>query len=233
MSRIIPRDRSIIPACDFDIKTFESVIMETGDIEGIGAYKIGIVLGLQYGLPRVVEVARKYTDKPLIYDHQKAGTDIPDMGTKFAEVLANAGFNAAILFPQAGPITQEAWTKVLQDKGLDVLVGGLMTHKGFIRSDGGYLADESIMEIYQNAANTDVTNFVVPGNKPEAIAKIRKILEEIGIEPVFYAPGFIAQGGKISDGAKVAGERFHGIVGRGIYEADNIKAAALEHTSQI
>src|SRR3989338_199824 len=227
MPRIIKRDRSIIPACDVTIEKFEEIVKTTADIEEVGAYKIGIVLGLNYGLPKIVEVARRYTNKPLIYDHQKAGTDIPEMGDKFAEVLANAGFNAAILFPQAGPITQEAWTKALQDKGLDVLVGGLMTHKGFIRSDGGYLADESIMEIYQNAANTDVTNFVVPGNKPEAIAKIRKILEEIGIEPVFYAPGFIAQGGKISDGAKVAGERFHGIVGRGIYEADNIKAAAL------
>ena len=47
------------------------------------------------------------------------------------------------------------------------------------------------------------------------------------------APGFIAQGGKIEDAAKVAGDKFHGIVGRGIYQAQDMHAAALEHTSQL
>ena len=233
MPRIIKRDRSIIPACDVTIEKFEEIVKTTADIEKVGAYKIGIVLGLNYGLPKIVEVARRHTNKPLIYDHQKAGTDIPEMGDKFAEVLLNAGFNAAILFPQAGPITQEAWTKALQERNLGVLVGGLMTHKGFNRSDGGYLADESVMEVYKNAVNLGVTNFVVPGNKVDAISKIKYYLESMRIEPIFYAPGFIAQGGIISEGGKAAGERFHAIVGNAIYKALDIRTAALELTSQI
>ena len=59
------------------------------------------------------------------------------------------------------------------------------------------------------------------------------VVEAEGASPVFYAPGFIAQGGKISDAAKAAGERFHGIVGRGVYEAKDINKAAIEHTSQV
>jgi len=233
MPRIIQRDRSIIPACDFDILKFGEVVKATGDIEGVGGYKIGFVLGLTHGLQYVVEVARKHTDKPLIYDHQKAGTDIPDMGTKFAGVLSDAGINAAILFPQAGPVTEEVWIKALQDKGLGVIVGGLMTHKGYVVSDGGYITDGAIMDIYLNAAKLGVIDFVVPGNKPEAIIRIKRELEGHGIEPVFYAPGFVAQGGEISESAKIAGERFHGIIGRGIYETGDIKQAALDLTSKL
>jgi cytochrome c2 len=43
----------------------------------------------------------------------------------------------------------------------------------------------------------------------------------------------IAQGGKIEDAVKVAGPRFHGIVGRGITEAKDKYTAAVEHTSQL
>ena len=43
-------------------------------------YKVGLSLALDCGLPKVVEIAREYTDKPIIYDHLKAGTDIPEVG---------------------------------------------------------------------------------------------------------------------------------------------------------
>ena len=62
-----------------------------------------------------------------------------------------------------------------------------------------------------------VTDFVVPGNNLEMIKKIRDGLEASGVQPVFYAPGFVEQGGSISEAARVAGDRWHAIVGRGIY----------------
>jgi len=67
----------------------------------------------------------------------------------------------------------------------------------------------------------------------EKIKQVRELVEAEGVSPVFYAPGFIAQGGKIEAAAKVAGDRFHGIVGRGIYQAKDMHAAAIEHTSQL
>ena len=104
MPLVVSAERSIIPACDMsDIKEFERLVQETSKVEGIGGYKIGFELGLLHGLPKVVEVARKHTDKPLIYDHQKAGTDIPDTGKKFMQTLKTSGIDSVILFPQSGP----------------------------------------------------------------------------------------------------------------------------------
>ncbi len=228
---IIKRERSIIIACDVPLEKYEKILKETAGMETVGGYKLGFYLGLKYGLPKLVETARKYTDKPLIYDHQKAGTDIPDTGEKFAEVCSDAGIDAVIFFPQSGPETEKAWIRAAKEKGLGVIVGGLMTHRGYVKSEGGYLSDDSILKMYLNAAESGVTDFVVPGNKPEKIKEIRKSLEEKGTEPVFYAPGFIAQGGKITDAAEAAGKRWHAIVGRAVYDAKDIKKAVLELSS--
>jgi orotidine-5'-phosphate decarboxylase len=233
--RIINKDRSVIPACDVNsLEQFEELIKQTANVEGIGAYKLGFGLGLRYGLPKVVEVARKHTDKPLIYDHQKAGTDIPDTGRDFAELNKEAGIDAVIFFPQSGPETERAWIYHALDKGLNVIVGGRMTHPAYSVSEGGFITDEGALDIYRIAARAGVNNFVVPGNKPEVIKQVKEVIESEGIKnPVFYAPGFIAQGGKISDTAQVAGDYFHGIVGRGIYKANDMNAAAIEHCSQL
>ncbi len=232
--KIIEKERSVIPACDVEtLEQFEELVKQTADVEGIGGYKIGFELGLGYGLPRVVETARKYTDKPLIYDHQKAGTDIPDTGKNFAKVVKRSGFDTVIFFPQAGPETERAWIYHALDHGLNIIVGGRMTHPAYAVSEGGFITDEGALEMYRIAARAGISDFVVPGNKPDTITIIKKTVEGEGIIPRFYAPGFIAQGGIISDATKVAGERFHGIVGRGIYAAGDMRLAALEHTSQL
>mgnify|MGYP000430429737 CR=1 FL=1 len=88
---IIQKERSIIPACDVPLEVYEQIVRETSDIEGIGAYKIGFQLALKYGLPKIVEVTRKYNHKPIIYDHQKAGTDIPKTGENFARTVKTPG----------------------------------------------------------------------------------------------------------------------------------------------
>ncbi len=233
MGSIIRRERSIIPACDVPLDLYEEILRETADIEGVGGYKIGFLLGLEHGLPEVVEVTRKYTDKPVIYDHQKAGTDIPGTGKKFMDVCRKAGVDAVILFPQSGPETERAWVEAALEKELGVIVGGLMTHPQYLRSEGGYIADEAVIEMYLNAAELGVTDFVVPGNRPDDIKKIRNSLESEGVSPVFYAPGFVTQGGSISDAAQAAGERWHAIVGRGIYAAENKKLACIELSRQL
>lgn len=233
MRRIIQRDRSIIPACDVPLEGFEEIVKGTGNVDGVGAYKVGFFLGLEHGLPKVMEVARKHTNKPVIYDHQKAGTDIPPMGSKFMDVCKRAGVDAVILFPQAGAETEKVWIESALEKDLGVIVGGLMTHPKYVRSEGGYLADEAILEMYLNAAKLGVINFVVPGNRPDDIVRIKEALEGKGISPIFYAPGFVAQGGEISKTAKVAGDSWHAIVGRGIYKAEDKRKAALELTSKL
>lgn len=223
---IIEQNHSIIPACDVDERKYEELVKCTADIPGIGGYKIGFILALSIGLPKAVEIARKYTEKPLIYDHQKAGTDIPDTGAAFAKVCKGSGIDAVILFPQAGPETERAWIDYARNEELHVIVGGLMTHKKYVRSEGGYLADDAIVEIYERAAGLGINDYVVPGNNPEAIRKIRAMLEREHAHPVLYSPGFVSQGGRVEESIKAAGEHFHAIVGRGIYEADDMRKAA-------
>ena len=232
---VVTMDKSVIPACDVaTLEELEEIVSNTADIDKIGAYKIGFELALAYGLPRVVETIRNHTDKSIIYDHQKGGTDIPATGKKFARVCKESGVDAIILFPQAGPETERAWIYHALNEGLGVIIGGRMTHPAYSESEGGFITDKGAMEMYRIAARAGIINFVVPGNKPEVIEEVKGVIEEEGIsDPIFYAPGFIAQGGNISEAAKVAGPHFHGIVGSGIYKSQDKRAAALELTSQL
>ncbi len=231
---IINATQSIIPACDVvDLSRFEEIVRETHQITKIGAYKISAVLGLKYSIPKIVKVARKYTDKPLIYDHQKAGTDIPDTGRDFINVLKKSGIDALIIFPLSGPVTQLAWINYAKEVGLPIIGGGYMTHKGFMASDGGYINDDAPEKMYTISAQNGINDFVVPGNKPDVIIKIRNILINLGVSPIFYSPGFISQGGSISEAAIAAGDNWHAIVGRAIYESKDIKNTVLNLISQL
>lgn len=224
--------KTVIPACDVPLERFEEIVKATSKIEKIGGYKIPATSG-RNGWQTWVETARNYTEKPLIYDHQKAGTDIPDTGRDFMRELKAAGVNAVILFPQSGPRTQIAWTGEAVQQGLTVLIGGEMTHPKYIENDGGYIRDSAPEEIYLRAAKQGVRHFVVPGNKPDKIKFYRESIEEAGVNPVFFAPGFVAQGGEISKATEAAGDHWHAIVGRGIYGADDIGKAAKELTSKL
>lgn len=230
---IISRDKSIVIACDVNLEKFEELVKQTADIDGVGGYKIGFGLGLAHGLPAVVAVCRRYSQKPIIYDHQKAGTDIPDTGTLFAKTCKAAGIDAVILMCQSGPETEKAWIKACQEEKLGVIVGGLMTHKAYLRSEGGFIADEAVAKVYSIAADLDVEEFVVPGNKPDKIKEIKTLLESKGVDPIFHVPGFISQGGEITAAATAAGNKWHAIVGRAIYEAEDVRNAAMELTKKL
>jgi orotidine-5'-phosphate decarboxylase len=224
---IIKLNKSIIPSCDVsDLEKLKDLVKETCSVEGVGAYKIGLELSLRFGIPKVVETIREFTELPIIYDHQKAATDIPDLGEKFAKAVK--GVNAVILFPFTGPETEKAWIKACKNEKLGVIVGGEMTHKAFLESEGGFINEKEAMKIYEIAASEGVTDFVVPGNKPEKIKLYKEFLESKGIKPIFYSPGLVAQGGDITESAKAAGDKWHAIVGRGLYKAADINKAAKE-----
>jgi len=232
----IARDKSIIPALDVDtLEKALQIVRATADIEAIGGYKLGFSLALRYGLPRAVQEIRAISGKPLIYDHQKAGTDIPDTGADFAAACKQSGINTVIFFPQAGPKTQKAWIDAAQAQTLGVIVGVELTGPAYLESDGGYLRADTPEKTLSNALQNGVREFVVPGNKPERIAHYKKLIEsgEAGValpegQYAFYSPGLVAQGGSVTQGAKAAGKRWHAIVGRALAlgsEAEIRKAA--------
>lgn len=227
--KIIKQDKSVIPSLDVDtIERMREIVEETCSIDGIGAYKIGFELVIPYGMQQVTQTIREITDIPIIYDHQKAATDIPDTGLKFVQACKKSGADAVIFFPQSGPATELEWIKAANEEAMPVIVGGEMTHPKYMASDEGFISDDAPRRIYEIAARNGVLDFVVPGNKPERIMYYRHLLESLVVKPTLYSPGLISQGGKLSESAKAAGERWHAIIGRAIYNAKNIKAEAAE-----
>ena len=221
---IIKSKKSIIPSCDVDsLERLQKLVKLTCSVKGVGAYKIGFELVIPFGMEKVVKTIRKLSDLPIIYDHQKAGTDIPDMGDKFMK--ACKGVNALILFPQAGPETEVAWIKAAQQNKMNVIIGGEMTHQAYLKSAGGFLNDDAPKRIYEIAASMGVSDFVVPGNKPDKVMEYKKIIEAKIRNLVFYSPGLITQGGSISDLAQKL-DSWHAIIGRAIYESKDMKKAA-------
>ena len=232
--KLIKRKKSIIIACDVeDLQFLRKIVEITCKIEGVGGYKIGSILVAKYGILNVLDNIKRFTNLPVIYDHQKGGTDIPELGPKFTEVFKDV--DGVILFPFGGPETQKKWTEALQEKGIRVLIGGHMTQKKFLSSEGGYIDENAPEKIYQLGAKMGVQDFVVPGNKIELVAKYKTLLDRILGSGNFtlYAPGFIKQGGVISETAKVAGKNWHAIVGSAIYQAKDIETATKEIVSQI
>ncbi len=230
--------RSVIVAADVsDLKILANLVQQVAEIPKISGFKIGFRLAFKE-LNSAIRVIRAYSrpDQIIIYDHQKAGNDIPDMGLGFAKDLAEAGVDAAILFPFAGPSTQEVWTRACFDAGLQVLTGGIMTHPQFLVKEGGYIADDAPEKIFRYACRLGVRHFVVPGNKLDWIRFLKDFLtNELGpANFTLSAPGFITQKGDISECAQAVGSvEWHAIVGSAIYKAENIKEAAKQITRQI
>ncbi|MBF0545472.1 MAG: hypothetical protein HQM08_13610 [Candidatus Riflebacteria bacterium] len=213
------KEFKIIPALDIrDIVKMENLIREINDHPFVYGYKVGFSLGLTYGLPKIVETIRKYTKKPVIYDHQKAGTDIPDTGSVFAEVMKNAGLEEVIIFPQAGPVTEDSWIDALIAKSLKVIVGGVMTHKSFLQSEGGFISDSGVEQIYSAAIKKGVTSFVVPLTKG---GLVENLLQKIPFptNSEFYSPGFGKQGGNPCDFPSI--KKHYLITGRSLLESKN------------
>ncbi len=236
-SRIVAAEKSVIPACDMeDIGAFEKLAAGTAKVEGVGALKIGFALTITYGLKQVVDTARKHTTIPIIYDHQKGATDVPDTGSAFVRAVKRSGADAIILFPQSGPETERAWIYRALDSGLKVIVGGIMTHPAYLVSEGGFIQDSAAFEMYRIAARAGARNFVVPGTKPDIIKQVKEAVKEEGVEnPIWYVPGMVTQGGAFAQVKEALGANWNAIVGRAITNAKdgNYTAAAEEQVRQL
>lgn len=237
---LISAQQSVIPALDVRIlgKLIE-IVRGTHDVPGIGAFKIGSLPVATHGMATVVTAIRRIApDVPIIYDHQKGGTDIPGLGSGFAAMVGEGGADAAILFPFGGATTEREWIKACQDVGLTVLVGAEMTQEKFFEDEGGFIAKSAPGRIFEIAVAMGVADFVVPGNKPERVEYYHNLFESFLGAGNFtlYAPGFITQGGDISETGKVAGKNWHAIVGSAFSEKDNAEAVrkvALQLTQQL
>src|SRR5665213_23463 len=212
-------EKGVVWAADVEPDEFAETMVKIGDAKGLVGVKIGFEVGLGLSLEDATSIVRNTSDAKVLYDHQKAGNDIPDTSINFVRAMKKAKVDGAILFPFTGPETQTAWTKALQSEGLGVFTGAEMTHPKFNRPDGGSLSESALNNIVDLALDLGVGDFIVPGNKAASVEKWRKRIEQYrGVGNfALAAPGFVDQGGSITEAGAVAGEIWHPIIGRGIH----------------
>ena len=218
----------ILVALDIDsLDQMRQVVEHTTSIPGIVGYKVGLTVTLRLGLGGAVRHLRASTDLPLIYDHQKAGPDVPDMAPKFSATCKEAGVDGLILFPIAGPRAVVAFAGSAYRNRLLPIVGGDLPFPDYNASGGGYVIDDALEKIFRKAVEIGVDHFVVPGNTPEKVGHHARWLVEKVERPSLFIPGIGALGGSIADAfAAAPGCNAYAVVGRAIYGAADPAEAA-------
>jgi orotidine-5'-phosphate decarboxylase len=218
----------ILPALDMEsLDEMRRVVEATSRVDGVVGFKVGLTATLRLGLEGAVKLLRPVTDLPLIYDHQKAGPDVPDMAQKFAATCKAAGVDGLILFPVAGPRAVNEFVGGALNCGLVPLVGGDLPLPDYNVSGGGFIADDALARIFALAVEIGARHFIVPANKPEKVRQHADALKRKLERPSLFMPGIGALGGSIAATfAAASGCNRYAVVGRAIYGApDPLEAA--------
>ncbi len=217
-------EKGVVWAADVEPHDFARIMEEIGDAPGLVGVKLGFEVGLGLSLDVATRIVRDNSRARVLYDHQKAGNDIPETSVNFVRAMTRGGVDGAILFPFTDPETQVAWTRARQSEGLGVFTGAEMTHTRFKRTSGGSLTEEALEEIIDLGLELGVDNFIVPGNRAGSVIRWRERIERVrGVGGfALAAPGFVDQGGSITDAGAVAGQLWHPIIGRGIHANANM-----------
>jgi len=227
---LFEKEHGVMVACDVvSSGQFRELVKGTYHVEGIVGYKIGATLGLSYGLKILTDIVGEYCNLPVIYDHQKAGTDIPRMGEKFAEVCSNGGIKSMIIFPQAGPETEKAFIDAIVTHDMVPMVGGEMTHSAYLEKEGGFIKNNSPEEMYRIGAENEVEYFILPGNREQSMKRYNEFLSGIIPVPKYCMPGIGRQGGEIEKAFSILdGRAAYAIVGSSIYKSKDIEKSARD-----
>ena len=219
--------RGIVCACDLDdVDAVQRLIERIDGVEGMVGYKLGSLLTLRHGLASVVSALRKVTPKLLLYDHQKAGLDIPSMAQEYVAVCRDAGVDALILFPLGGPSAVDAFVGKTLAAGLRPVVGGALPLPDYLVRGGGYVAPSALARITERAYALGARDFIVPATDVPAIQRQARLLTARGGGRLFL-PGIGPLGGDIAKAfAATRGLASYAIIGRAIYAASDPQEAA-------
>lgn len=207
----------IIVSLDIPLQKASRLVRELKKVEDkIGAYKISSLQVMETGLKAVVAELRLATKVPLIYDHQKGATDIPEVVEQQVKLAADMEVDAFIGVPQgAGSKSLESFVSACKKFKIEPIVLTEMSHA---ESDKYLHADYS-WKIFQDSIKLGVKQIVAPGNKPERLKLIREWIRQSGKELLVLSPGIGAQGGKAKEAVQAGTD--YPIIGRAIYESEN------------
>lgn len=219
----------VVPALDLlTVDDLRRVVEATSEVDGIVAYKLGLQAVLHVGLFDAVAAVRELTALPLIYDHQKAGADMPDSAAGFVSICAKADISGLILFPVAGPTAVREFVGHTLAAGLDAVVGGHIPVPDYTVAGGGYFVDDVLDRLLVDAVAVGARQVVFPANDPAGIRRRSAWLASQVDHPVVYLTGIGPLGGTIAESFAAAdgiGVR-RAVVGRRICSAPDPGEAA-------
>lgn len=221
----------VVPALDVDSpEQLERVVRATSPVEGVAGYKLGLTSVLRLGLAGAMRQLRQWTDLPVLYDHQKAGPDMPDMAKRFTALCREAAVDGLILFPVAGPTAVDGFVGEALGAGLIPVVGGEIPVPDYGASGGGYLLDDALDRILARAAAKGARHFVLPAHDTAKIARWSRWLAEEVPDPVVFLTGIGPLGGSVETAFAAAGScrKRYAIVGRLITGAERPDEAAAK-----
>ena len=177
--------------CNFsEISKLEEIVEATNDLEFVVGYKVGAELAISSRIKDIVATIKKYTNLPVIYDHQKFGSDDPKFsGGSFLETLKDAGVDGLVIFPHGGVGSLEAATK--KCLGLDILpiIGGDMVHDGYTEEEGGYIDGAAPQKMYIDGANFGAKHFVIPCTRLDRMRIYCHRLGNMVNNPILFITG--------------------------------------------
>lgn len=222
-TKIFENIPSIIPSMDVRLGDLSKIMDKICGLQHeIGGIKIGSLLAWEHGLPKIVKDIRDTSNSPIIFDAQKAGTDIPSIVEEQVKIVADVGIDAFIAAPLgSGPKTLEAFVKTSLDCQITPIIVLEMTHP--MAND--FLIKEAGMRVLIQSLEMGVEYFVAPANNPDRITYYRNLASENGKGIRIFSPGVGPQGGG-PDTAIKAGADFV-IIGRNIYEAADPRAEVV------
>jgi len=236
MAKAFSGAMGVVPALDIDShQQFELVVKSTTKVKGVVGYKLGLTTVMRFGLEESMRRLRDLTDLPVLYDHQKAGPDMPDMAKKFTAMCQQAGVDGLILFPVAGPTAVDGFVGEAVKAGIAPVVGGEIPVSDYCVSGGGYMIDDALDRILARAAAAQADHFVLPAHD---VTKVKRwcgwISANVANAAVFLT-GFGSLGGTIEGAFAAAGkcERRYAIVGRLITQSSDPGAAATKLYEQM
>jgi len=211
----------IIIALDLPLSEAGSLVQKLKPIEDkIAGYKVSSLNAIEHGLKVTVSELRKFTEKPIIYDHQKGCTDIPKIAERQVKLAAECGVNSFIAVPLgAGGETLTAFVNACNETSMIPIVLLSMTQPGA----DDYLKENTPDLVFEKAKELGVKYFVAPGNKPDKIAELKSKMDA---DMFITSPGIGAQGGGCEKAVQAGTD--YPIVGRAIYEAEDPVAAVEE-----
>jgi len=230
-----PRAGGLIPALDIDDFTVvRRLVAATTNIPGLAGYKIGCAAALTVGLAGAVRALREETDLPLLYDHQKAGPDIPDTAGLFAALAAQAGVDGLIIFPLSGLRAIEKFTAELKARNVLPIVGGELPMREYRQRYGGFIVNDALKKILAAAVPAGVRHFILPANDPRRLSSHLAYLRSITNQASLFLPGIGALGGTVKKTFALVGEwPAYAIVGRAVIQAAKPAEAARRLAAEV